>query len=154
MSDRLSALRLFARVARTGNFSRAGRELGFSQPSASRIVAQLERELGAALLTRTTRGVRLTEAGVDYLARIEPLLAALEEADHAARGSGELRGTLRVALSSNFGVRDVIPRLPAFMQRHPALRIDLLVDVRHHDLVGEGVDLALRLGVLKDSTAL
>ena len=153
MSDRLFALRLFARVARTGNFSRAGRELGLSQPSASRIAAELEREVGAALLTRTTRGVTLTEAGADYLARIEPLLAALEEADHAARGTGELRGTLRVALSSNFGVREVIPRLPAFMQRHPALRIDLLMDDRRHDLVNEGVDVALRLGVLKDSSA-
>jgi len=153
MSDRLSALRLFARVARTGNFSRAGRELGLSQPSASRIAAQLEREVGAALLTRTTRGVTLTEAGADYLARIEPLLAGLEDADQAARGTGELRGTLRVALSSNFGVREVIPRLPGFMQRHPALRIELLVDDRNHDLVNEGLDVALRLGVLKDSSA-
>jgi len=153
MSDRLFALRLFARVARTGNFSRAGRELGLSQPSASRIAAELEREVGAALLTRTTRGVTLTEAGADYLARIEPLLEALEEADHAARGTGELRGTLRVAVSSNFGVREVIPRLPAFTQRHPALRIELLVDDRLHDLVNEGVDVALRWGVLADSSA-
>ena len=151
MSDRFFALRLFARVARTGNFSRAGRELGLSQPSASRIAAELEREVGAALLTRNTRGVTLTEAGADYLARIEPLLAALDEADHAARGTGELRGTLRVALSSNFAVQEVIPRLPAFMQRHPALRIDLLMDDRRHDLVNEGVDVALRWGVLKDS---
>src|SRR5262245_55597029 len=83
MSDRLFALRLFARVARTGSFSRAGRELGLSQPSVSRIAAELEREVGAALMTRTTRGLRLTEAGADYLARIEPILAALEEADHA-----------------------------------------------------------------------
>jgi DNA-binding transcriptional LysR family regulator len=154
MSDRLSALRLFVRIARTGNFSRAGRELGLSQPSASRIAAELEREVGAVLLTRTTRGVTLTEAGADYLARIEPLLAALEEADHAARGTGELRGTLRVAVSSNFGVREVIPRLPAFMLRHPALRIDLLMDDRRHDLVNESVDVALRWGVLEDSSAM
>jgi DNA-binding transcriptional LysR family regulator len=93
MSDRLLALRLFARIARTGSFSRAGRELGLSQPSASRIASELERQVGAALMTRTTRGLTLTEAGSDYLARIEPILAALEEADHAARGTGELRGT-------------------------------------------------------------
>src|SRR5258708_8386096 len=115
MSDRLFALRLFARIAHTGSFSRGGGELGLSQPSASRIAAELEREVGAALLTRTTRGVTLTEAGADYLARIEPLLAALEEADHAARGTGELRGTLRVALASHFGVRQLTPRLPAFI---------------------------------------
>ena len=153
MSDRFFALRLFARVAHTGSFSRAGRELGLSQPSASRIAADLEREVGAALLTRTTRGVTLTEAGADYLARIEPLLAALEEADHAARGTGELRGTLRVAVSVNFGVREVIPRLPDFMQRHPALHIDLLIDDRRQDLVNEGIDVALRFGALTDSNA-
>ena len=86
MSDRILSLKIFARVARLGSFSRAARELGISQPSVSRITADLEREIGAALLTRTTRAVVLTEAGVDYLARIEPLLDALEEADLAARG--------------------------------------------------------------------
>ena len=154
MSDRLLALRLFARIARTGSFSRAGRELGLSQPSASRIVAELEREVGAALMTRTTRGLTLTEAGVDYLARIELILAALEEADHAARGTGELRGRLRVALSLGFGVREVIPLLPAFMQRNPALRIDLVMSDRHQDLVTEGIDVALRFGALADSSAI
>ena len=89
MNDRLFALRLFMRVARAGSFSAAGRELGLSQPSASRILAGLEHEIGVALLTRTTRAVTLTEAGADYLARIEPILAALEEADHAARGTGD-----------------------------------------------------------------
>jgi DNA-binding transcriptional LysR family regulator len=153
MSDRLLSLRVFARVARLGSFSRAGRELGLSQPSVSRIAAALEREVGAALMTRTTRAVTLTEAGSDYLARIEPLLAALEEADHAARGTGELRGTLRVGLSSSFAVREVIPRLPPFMARHPALRIDLMVDDQHQNLVVEGVDVALRFGTLADSTA-
>jgi DNA-binding transcriptional LysR family regulator len=153
MSDRLLALRLFVRVARTGSFSRAGRESGLSQPSASRIVAELEREVGAALLMRTTRAVSLTEAGSDYLSHIEPLLVGLDEADHAARGTGELRGVLRVELSSSFGTREVIPRLPAFMQRHPLLRIDLSINDRHQDLVRGGVDVALRFGVLADSTA-
>ena len=153
MSDRFFALRLFVRIAHTGSFSRAGRELGVSQPSASRIAADLEHEVGVPLLTRTTRGVTLTEAGADYLARIEPLLAALDEADYAVRGTGELRGTLRVAMSMNFGVRQVIPRLPDFMQRHPALHIDLLMDDRRQDLLTEGIDVALRWGVLTDSNA-
>ena len=152
MSDRLFALRLFARVARTGSFSRAGRELGLSQPSVSRIAAELEREVGAALMTRTTRGLRLTEAGADYLARIEPILVALEEADHAARGTGELRGTLRVSLPLGFGVREVIPRLPPFMELHPALHIDLSLNDRYQDLVTEGIDIALRFGALADSS--
>lgn len=153
MSDRLLALKTFVRVARLGSFSRAARELGLSQPSASRIVSTLERDVGAALMLRTTRAVTLTEAGTDYLARIEPLLAALEDADHAARGTDELRGTLRIGLSSSFAVREVIPRLPPFMARHPALRVDLTVDDQHQNLVVEGVDVALRFGALTDSTA-
>jgi DNA-binding transcriptional LysR family regulator len=152
MSDRLLALRLFARIARTGSFSRAGRELGLSQPSASRIAAELERQVGAGLITRTTRGLTLTEAGADYLARIEPILVALEEADHAARGTGELRGTLRVSLPLGFGVREVIPRLPPFMELHPALHIDLSLNDRYQDLVTEGIDIALRFGALADSS--
>jgi DNA-binding transcriptional LysR family regulator len=153
MSDRLLALPTFARTAHSGSFSRAGRELGLSQPSISRILARLETEVGAKLLVRTTRAVTLTDAGADYLARIEPLLSALEEADHAARGTGELRGLLRVALSSSFGVREVIPRLPKFLGRHPALRIDLSINDQRQDLVADGVDVALRLGVLSDSSA-
>jgi DNA-binding transcriptional LysR family regulator len=153
MTDRITALRVFARAAHTGSFSRTARELGLSQPSVSRILASLERELGSALLVRTTRAVTLTTAGADYLARIEPILAALAEADHATRSTGELRGVLRVALSSSFGVREVIPRLPAFLDQHPALRIDLGINDTRQDLIADGVDVALRFGVLADSNA-
>jgi DNA-binding transcriptional LysR family regulator len=154
MSDTVSALRLFVRVARLGSFSRAGLEFGLPQPSVSRIIRDLEREVGAGLLTRTTRAVRLTEAGAEYLDRVEPILMALEEANHAVRGSGELRGVLRIGLGSSGAVREIIPRLPKFMDRHPLLRIDLAVDDRLQDLVAEGVDVALRLGALSDSTAI
>lgn len=153
MNDRLFALRLFSRVARKGNFSAAGRELGLSQPSASRIVSALEAQVGAALLTRTTRAVTLTEAGADYLERIEPILIALEEADHAARGTGELRGLLRVAASTPFAVREVIPRLARFTDLHPELRVEFILSDLRQDLVGEGVDVALRFGLLGDSGA-
>ena len=152
MTDRLLALRAFVRTARSGSLSRAARDLGLSQPSISRILAQLEAEVGARLLVRTTRAVTLTEAGADYLARVEPLLTALEEADHVVRGTGELRGVLRVAVSSSFGVREVIPRLPKFLERHPALRIDLGISDQRQDLVVDGVDVALRLGSLPDSS--
>src|SRR5256884_759659 len=121
MSDRLFALRLFVRVARTGNFSRAARQLGLSQPSASRIVAALEKQVGASLFTRSTRALALTEAGNEYLARVEPALAALEEAEQAARGTGELRGLLRVVASSSFTLRAVIPSLDDFLANHPKL---------------------------------
>ena len=153
MSDQLAALRLFVRVARTGSFSRAARELDISQPSASRVIAALEKEGGAALFTRSTRALTLTEAGTRYLERVEPLLDALEEADHELRGTGELRGVLRVGLSSSLAVRAVIPALPRFAQQHPGLRIELLIDDQRQDLIVEGVDVALRFGAMADSGA-
>ena len=153
MSDRLFALRLFARVARKGSFSAAGRELNIPQSTASRTIATLEREIGVALFVRTTRAVTLTDAGLDFLARIESVLAELDEAEHAARGTGELRGILRIGLATNFAVREVIPRLSDFMSRHPALRIDLMMGDQREDLVAEGVDVALRFGPLSNSTA-
>jgi DNA-binding transcriptional LysR family regulator len=153
VSDRLSALRLFVRVARAGTFSRAAREFGLSQPSASRIVATLEREIGASLFTRSTRALALTEAGAEYLARVEPVLAALDEADHAARGTGELRGVIRVAAASSFTLHAVIPRLPDFLKDHPRLRVELLMNDLRQALISEGVDIAFRFGPLDDSTA-
>lgn len=153
MSDRLTALKLFARAGRMGNFSSAGRELGLSQPSASRLIAALEADVGATFFSRTTRAVTLTEAGATYLTRVEAILAALEEADHEARGTGELRGALRVGTSSTFVLREIIPRLPRFLSAHPALRIELLSNDRYQDLVTEGIDVAFRQGSLPDSSA-
>ncbi|HSD90434.1 MAG TPA: LysR family transcriptional regulator [Kofleriaceae bacterium] len=154
MSDRITAMRVFQRVARRGSLTRAARDLGLSQPSASRIMAELEHELGATLLVRTTRAMRLTERGADYLARIEPILQALEEADHAVRATGELRGTMRIGMSSSVGVREIIPRLPAFLARHPELRVDVAVSDALHDLIADGLDVALRAAPLSDSTAI
>ena len=131
MSDRLQELSVFVRAAESGSFSRAGRELGLSQPSASRIVATLEKEIGAALFTRSTRALLLTEAGAEYLARVEAGLAALDEADHVARGTGELRGVLRIAASSSFTAHVVIPRLGEFLHRNPELRIVLQIGRAH-----------------------
>ncbi|HLY88335.1 MAG TPA: LysR family transcriptional regulator, partial [Acetobacteraceae bacterium] len=96
MTDQLTALRLFVRLAHTGSFSQAAREQKLSQPTASRLIGDLEERLGVTLFTRTTRGVTLSQAGTEYLSHIQPILAALDEADHAARGTGELRGALRV----------------------------------------------------------
>ncbi|MGF6759594.1 LysR family transcriptional regulator [Paraburkholderia sp. GAS42] len=153
MNDKLSTLQLFVRVAHTSSFTKAGRELGLSQPSASRRISELEEEVGAALFVRSTRAVKLTEAGTDYLARVEAILSALNEADDAARGTTELRGHLRVALSTSFGVREVIPRIGRFMSAHPALHVDLRMADDRQDLIVEGVDVAFRFGPLKDSNA-
>jgi DNA-binding transcriptional LysR family regulator len=153
MNDKLSTLQLFVRVAHTSSFTKAGRELGLSQPSASRRISELEEEVGALLFVRSTRAVTLTDAGTDYLARVEAILSALDEADHAARGTAELRGHLHVALSTSFGVREVIPRIGRFMSAHPALHVDLRMADDRQDLIGEGVDVAFRFGQLKDSNA-
>jgi DNA-binding transcriptional LysR family regulator len=149
----ISSLRLYTRVARLGSFSAAARECGVSQPQASRIIAELEAELGVRLLTRTTRAVVLTEAGGEFLARIEPILAALDEAEHSVREGGELRGLVRMSMPSSFGIRDVIPRLAAFAERHPNLHLQLQLGDRRQDLVRDAVDVAIRLGRLPDSTA-
>ena len=153
MNDQLAALRLFVRVARSGSFSRAARELAMSQPTASRTIAALEKSVGAALFTRSTRALTLTDAGARYLERIEPLLDSLAEADHELRGTGELKGQLRVGLSSSLAVRAIIPALPRFADQHPDLRIELLVDDKRQDLIVEGVDVALRFGTMPDSSA-
>src|SRR5471032_1588324 len=153
MSDSLFSLRLFVRVARTGSISEAAREVGLPQPSASRAIMALEKELGVSLLTRSTRAVVLTEAGADYLARVEPLLDALDEARRVVRGTDELSGLLRVAMPPTFGLRVVMPLLPAFLARHPALRINVLMDDKRQDLLREGVDVAVRFGTLDDSNA-
>ncbi|MEI9983945.1 MAG: LysR substrate-binding domain-containing protein [Aliidongia sp.] len=146
MNDRFLSLQLFASVARAGSFSLAGREFGLSQPSASRIVAALEKRLGVPLFRRTTKGVKLTDAGADYLARTEQILAALEEADHAVRGAGELLGTLRIACSSTFAMRSLLPRLPKFANAYPRLLVELRLGDHRHDILSEGVDIAFRVG--------
>lgn len=153
MHDRLFTLRLFVRVARKGSFSAAGRELKIPQPTVSRLIATLEKDIGAALLTRTTRAVTLTEAGTDFLARVEPVLDALDDAEHAARGGGRLRGVLRVGVSSSMAIRGLMPHLQAFLDQHPDLRVELLLDDLRQNLVAEGVDVGLRFGPLPDSSA-
>lgn len=154
MSDQLTALRLFVRVAATGSFSRAAREHNLTQPTVSRIIASLEETVGATLFVRTTRAVSLTEAGTDYLGRIGPILDVLDEAGQAVGGDGSLRGTLRIGVSSIWASRVLVPLLPDFSKPHPLLRIELVVDDSRQDLISERVDVALRFGALPDSSAI
>jgi len=152
MSDRFQDLTLFVRVAETGSFSRAGRELGFAQPTVSRMIGALEDRLGVKLLLRTTRKVTPTEAGTALLDRARTVLSELEDAENAARGADGLSGVLRIATPVTFGAREIAPRLGAFLDAHPALKIELLMADRRVDLLDEGVDLAIRLGPLDDSS--
>ena len=152
MKDILS-LKLYTRVARLGSFSAAGRECGLSQSQVSRIIADLETDLGARLLTRTTRAVVLTEAGAEFLARLDSILIALEDAEHSVREGGELRGMLRMSMPASVAIREVIPRLTPFLELHPELRLQVLLGDRPQDLVKDAVDVAIRLGRLVDSSA-
>jgi DNA-binding transcriptional LysR family regulator len=151
MSDRPQELAVFVRAAESGSFSRAGRELGLSQPSVSRIIGELEARLGITLLLRTTRRIAVTDAGALFLDRAREILAQIEDAEDAARGVDSLRGIIRLALPVVYGTREIIPRLPKFLAPHPLLRVEMAVSDARQDLVAEGADVAIRLGDLDDS---
>jgi DNA-binding transcriptional LysR family regulator len=139
-------------VARLKSFSGAARELSISQSQASRAVSDLEEELGVLLLARTTRAVVPTEAGSEYLARIDPVLDQLDDAEQSAR-QGELRGILRIGMPTSAGIREIIPRLPPFAEQHPKLELQIILNDQKQDLVREAVDVAIRVGTLPDSSA-
>ena len=152
MSD-LESIRAFVEVVETGGFSRAAARLGVSKSILSRRVSGLEADLGARLLSRTTRGISPTEAGLEFKLRAERILADLEEAREAVAQSGEsLGGTLRVALPLSFGLRHVQPVLQELALEHPRLKIEAAYSDGLVDLVAERFDVAVRLGVLADST--
>jgi DNA-binding transcriptional LysR family regulator len=141
-----AALRIFVAVARHGSFSAVARAQGVEPSSVSRIIAGIEQELGERLLQRSTRRLTLTEAGQLYLARIEPLLEQIEEATAEIRalGRGPV-GTVRLSTSVAFGLACVVPLLGAFRAAFPDLTLELIMSDVALDLVGEGVDLAIRL---------
>jgi DNA-binding transcriptional LysR family regulator len=151
--DRLAAMEAFVLVVDTGSFSAAARRLNVGQPAVSKLIAQLEERLGVKLLVRTTRGLTATEAGRNYYERARRSIVEADEAELVARGAGTgLTGKLRIAAAVTFARIHLMPRLPEFLQRHPDLEIEVLLDDRNVDLVQEGVDVALRMGQLADSS--
>ncbi|MDR9751781.1 LysR family transcriptional regulator [Pseudomonas sp. SZMC_28357] len=150
--DRLGAMQTFVCVVETGSFSAAARRLRIGQPAVSKTVAQLEDRLRVRLLTRSTRGLMPTEAGQAFFERAKRTLEEADEADNAARGAAAgLSGTLRVSAPVTFARMHILPHLAAFLEQHPHLDIDLQLDDRLVNLVEEGIDVALRLGDLRDS---
>ncbi|WP_322746202.1 LysR family transcriptional regulator [Rouxiella badensis] len=144
----------FIRVVDTGSFSAAARQLNIGQPAVSKIVAQLEARLQTSLLTRSTHGLTPTEAGQRFYERARAALQEADEADLAARGAGKgLSGKLRISAATTFARLHVIPRLPRFLEQHPELDVDVILDDRVIDLIAEGIDVSLRMGNLSDSTA-
>jgi DNA-binding transcriptional LysR family regulator len=143
----LESLKLFADVARRGSFAAVAKERDLDPSSVSRIVAQLEADLGIRLFQRTTRRMTLTEAGDLYLSRIEPLIDELQRAKDQAQNIGAgPSGTIRLTASVTFGIRRIVPLLGLFQQRYPALKIEGLFTDQNVDLIGERIDLAVRLG--------
>ncbi|MEW6272775.1 MAG: LysR family transcriptional regulator [Thermodesulfobacteriota bacterium] len=146
-------MRTFAAVAQAGSFSAAARRLGISKALASKQVAVLERRLGACLLQRTTRAVTLTETGREAFARCLAILAAVEDLEsEAASAREQVCGTLRVAAPPVLGEELLAGAVASFVLRHPALRVELALEERFVDVVGEGFDLAIRVGELADSS--
>jgi DNA-binding transcriptional LysR family regulator len=151
--DRLDAFATFAAVADAGGFAPAARKLGRSPAAVTRSVAALEAELGAQLFRRTTRVVTLTEEGARFLVSAKRILADTEVSMAGLReGDAALRGNLVVTASVMFGNLYIAPLLLAFLRRHPQVRARSFLSDRVVDLVAEGIDVAVRIAHLKDSS--
>ncbi len=151
--DRLAGLDLFIRVVETGSFSRAAEGLGIAQPTATKAVAAIEERLGARLLHRSTRGVTPTEVGALYYEKCKRISRDVEDAENLATllQSG-IGGLLRISTSLAFGRRVMVPLVLRYMRENPGVVIDLLFDDRYVNMVEQGVDLAIRMGRLADSS--
>lgn len=151
--DRFFELQNFVGIVEAGSISGAAKRRNIAKSVASRGLKSLESRLGTSLLTRTTRHLSLTEAGEAFYGRCINILADLESAEETVMvGQNALRGRLRIAAPQLFGRMHVTPCIIAFMAHHSDLLIDVDFSDRRVDLVGEGYDLAIRLGVLEDST--
>jgi DNA-binding transcriptional LysR family regulator len=151
--DRLGAMRLFAAVADAGSLSAAGRKLGMPLTTVSRKLAALEEELGARLVTRSTRRLTLTEPGRQYLDACRRIIEELDTAEAQLSGTrGEPQGELAITAPVVFGRLLVLPVVSDFLRRYPRIDARMLLLDRPIDLIEEGLDVAVRIGALADST--
>jgi DNA-binding transcriptional LysR family regulator len=151
--DRIDAMQAFVTVADLQGFAPAARKLALSPSGVTRLIAALEQRLGARLLQRTTRQVTLTDAGARYLERARRILADVEEAESSAEGERTRPGgRLVISAPNGFGRLHVSPIVSAYLKRYPEVAVDLRLSDRMINLVEEGVDLAVRIGHLPDST--
>ncbi|KZB57389.1 MULTISPECIES: LysR family transcriptional regulator [Thalassospira] len=151
--DRFQAMRIFVRVVEAQSFAAAARELGSSPPAVTRAVAFLEEITGARLLTRTTRSVTLTEPGANYYDDCKRLLADLEEAEAAAGGAyARPSGTLTITAPVLFGQMYIFPVMTEFLDLYPEVRGRVLLFDRIVNIVEEGIDLAIRIGHMADTS--
>jgi DNA-binding transcriptional LysR family regulator len=151
--DRLTAMETFVSVIEAGSFSGGARRLNVGQPAVSKSIAQLEDRLGVRLLLRSTRGLSPTDAGQQFYERAKRAIEEADEAENAARGSGaSLSGRLRVCAAVTFARLHIVPSMKSFLSAHPDLTIEVILDDRSVDLMEEGIDVALRMGALADSS--
>lgn len=153
--DHLDTIRLFIRVVETGSFSRAGKAEGVAQSTVSKQVSALEARLGAQLIRRSSRGLSVTEQGQEFYGFAIGILADLEAAEARIRsGDVEPKGRIRVACPPVFSSKLIVPGLPPFLARYPDITIDVEVSERYVSLIEDGVDVAIRIGDLADSSLL
>ena len=151
--DRFTAMTAFVTVAELNGFAPAARRLGLSPPAVTRLVAGLEEQLSIRLLQRTTRSVALTDAGAHYLERARRILADVDDAERTARAERtEPNGRFVVVAPHVFGRREVAPLICDFLTEYPAVTCELMLADHMVNLVEDGVDVAVRIGVLKDSS--
>ncbi|KWC30196.1 transcriptional regulator [Burkholderia ubonensis] len=151
--DHLHAMRIFARVAHLGSFTKAAEQMQLPRPTVSNAVQYLEKHLKIRLLQRTTRRVALTAEGATYYERCARLLADLDDAETLFEDAGaSLRGVIRVDLPERFALDKVIPAIPSFHARYPDLRIVMSTTDRFVDLIADGIDCAVRVGALSDTS--
>ena len=151
--DRLQAMEMFVRVVETGSFSKAAREFNTTQPTVTKQVAATEARLKVRLLNRNTRGVSLTESGALYYEKCKAIVRDAEEAENIVKlRQSQAQGLLRIGTSTAFGRRVVVPLALEFMARHPQVQVDLSFEDRYVDLVAQGIDVAIRMGKLADSS--
>ncbi|CDZ64717.1 LysR substrate-binding domain-containing protein [Neorhizobium galegae] len=153
--ERLTGLIAFARAGSLGSYTAAARSLSVSPSAISKSIQRLEAHLGVTLFTRTTRSLTLTAEGREIHGRALRLLRDAEDIEQVAkRARGEPAGTLRIAASLAIGLHIIAPALPQFRKLHPKVTIDLRLSDHLVDLVGEGIDLAIRIADLADSRLL
>jgi len=154
MNNRAGEMEVFVQAAQLGSFSAAGRKLGLSPSAVSKIVTRIEERLGTRLIVRSTRALQLTPEGDTYLQRARRILGDIEETERVVAGGAKAapRGKLRVSASVGFGVRYVVPLVPEFLSRYPHVELDLSLTDGVIDLLEERADIAIRSGLLRDST--
>jgi DNA-binding transcriptional LysR family regulator len=153
MGERADEMTVFVRAVELGGFSAAARALGLTPSAVSKSISRLEDRLGVRLLNRTTRSLTTTPEGETFLERSRRILADIEEAEQEiTRFRSEPRGLLRIHVSVAFGLHQLPPVLPKFMQRYPEVQIDIAIGDREPDFAEEGIDLAVRSGEVADES--